>query len=97
MASDLGFSVVTFESDCKILINCINEPKSSCPWEIAALIDDIKSWASSRQLSFVWCCQEQNRSAHWLASNCLNRKILVNSGCIPPGLRSLLDRDSLSL
>lgn len=94
MAVEMEFPVVVFESDCKNLINCINDPRKPCPWEIAALVDDIKDWAGARQWFFVWCCREKSKSAHWLASNCLNRKILIHTDCIPPGLGALLARES---
>ncbi|KAI8550978.1 hypothetical protein RHMOL_Rhmol06G0148700 [Rhododendron molle] len=93
-ALDLNLPEVIFESDCKALIDCLNSSSAQCPWEIYAIVEDIKGWAAARNWSFVWCCRNSNTVAHWLASSCLDRNIQFFPGCIPPGLRNLLVRDS---
>ncbi|KAI8572302.1 hypothetical protein RHMOL_Rhmol01G0186900 [Rhododendron molle] len=72
IAMDLNLDEDVFEFDCLELINCFKEPNSATPWEIRAMIEDIKRWASSKMWSFVWCPMEMNRVANWLATNCLS-------------------------
>lgn len=93
VAMESNFGEVICESDCKLLIDYLNSSSAICPWEIYAIVEDIKAWASSRNWSFVWCCREKNRAAQWLASNSLSRRIPFHTGCIPPGLAILLARD----
>ncbi|KAI8553832.1 hypothetical protein RHMOL_Rhmol05G0047000 [Rhododendron molle] len=87
------FQSVIFESDCKSLITYINDPKSRCPSEVEAVVNDIKEWARTRHWSFNWCRRVQIRAAHWIASKCcLSRDLLSFSDCIPSGL-SILCKD----
>lgn len=58
-----------------------------------AMVEDIKSWAASRQWSFAWCNREKNRASHWIATNCLSRKLLSFTGCIPPELDLILTKE----
>lgn len=87
------YQTVIFESDCKSLIAYITETEARCPWEVEAVVKDIKEWAKTRNWSFNWCRRVQNRAAHWIASKCLSRDLLLFSGCIPPGLNSILCND----
>ncbi|KAI8553497.1 hypothetical protein RHMOL_Rhmol05G0020300 [Rhododendron molle] len=57
------------------------------------MVEEIKSWAASRQCSFTWCNREKNRAACWIATNCLNRKLLSFMGCIPPELDLILAKE----
>lgn len=93
VALELNLGEVIFESDCFLLIKCLTSCDDQVPWEIRALVDDIMTWASTNNWKFVWCSRKVNGVAHWLASNCLVRRILFQSGCIPPGLDKVLVRD----
>lgn len=64
VARQMKFSEVVFESDCLELITCLQSVNSTGPWEIRALVEDIKYWATSSNWSFVWCCREKNKAAH---------------------------------
>lgn len=93
MAEERNIDRAIFESDCKHLVDLLVDSKLECPWEIATIVDDIKAWASRRQWTFTWCRRECNKAAHWIASNCLARRSLFHTGCIPPALESLLSKD----
>lgn len=93
LAMEMGFSEVVFESDCLELITCLHSGNSAGPWEIRAVIDDLKFWSSSFKWSFVWCNREKNKAAHWLATKCLQKTILVNTGCLPPDFEEILCKD----
>lgn len=84
---------VVFESNCLELVKCVSEANYQGPWEIRALVEDIKIWTPGRKWNFVWCCREKNKIAHWLASSCYSRQILINSGCIPPNLLAVICKD----
>ncbi|KAI8537156.1 hypothetical protein RHMOL_Rhmol09G0003800 [Rhododendron molle] len=53
MALELELPEVTFESDCKVLINCLYDARAQCPWEVS-VVEGIKFWASFRNCSFSW-------------------------------------------
>lgn len=93
VAKERNLSEVLFESDCKELINCINNSPEQCPWENAAVVEDIKTWAASEQWSFVWCNREKNRAAHWVATSCLSRSLFTSMGCIPPDLELIVAKE----
>ncbi|KAI8553498.1 hypothetical protein RHMOL_Rhmol05G0020400 [Rhododendron molle] len=57
------------------------------------MVEDIKSSAASRQWSFAWCNREKNGATHWIATNCLSRKLLSFTGCIPPQLDLILAKE----
>ncbi|XP_058185049.1 uncharacterized protein LOC131302422 isoform X1 [Rhododendron vialii] len=92
-ATEMGFSEVIFESDCQVLMNCFKEKPTPCPWELCSFVKDIKTWAHSRNWSFVCCNREKNRAAHEFASYCLSRNFVPKSGCILAALQSLVDSD----
>lgn len=54
------------------------------PWDICAVMNDIRSMASSRGLAFKWCPRVGNRAAHWVASACLHDTLPVNWVSQPP-------------
>lgn len=96
MAVDLNLSSAVFESDCKELVDCINNKINRPPWEIKAMVEDIKQWAQQRNWKISWVCREQNAAAHWLATHALDRSFICNPNCIPTGLSRLLMKDRLS-
>ncbi|KAL7161948.1 hypothetical protein ACSBR2_042429 [Camellia fascicularis] len=66
------------ESDCKSVIHlCVSEGVP--PWELLAMICDVRSLASSKQLVFRWCPRKANKAAHWVAAACF-RNSLPNYG-----------------
>ncbi|KAL7243137.1 hypothetical protein ACSBR1_015538 [Camellia fascicularis] len=70
MADASNLAVVDVESDCKSVIYlCVSEGVP--PWELLAMISDVRYLATNRQLNFVWCPRKGNRAAHWVASACL--------------------------
>lgn len=93
LAVEQNFPEVIYESDCKNLITYATDSKAQCPWEMATIVADIKKWAGTRRWSFVWCNRGLNKAAHWIASECIDKKILFHTGCIPPALESILRKD----
>ncbi|KAI8573093.1 hypothetical protein RHMOL_Rhmol01G0251900 [Rhododendron molle] len=92
-AFELNLFEAIFESDCLEVINAVLDAKSSGPWEISTIIEDIKNWAKDRCWSFLWCCREQNKVAHCLADLCLKKNLVNQSGCIPHEVVLLLEKD----
>ncbi|KAI8533427.1 hypothetical protein RHMOL_Rhmol10G0009100 [Rhododendron molle] len=76
MAMDMGIKAAMFESDCKEVIDCLTKNNYQCPLEITVLVDDIKCWACQKEWSFSWVHRDQNRVAHWLATNSLARNFV---------------------
>ncbi|GMP33734.1 hypothetical protein CsSME_00006924 [Camellia sinensis var. sinensis] len=66
MVGALNLAAVDIESDCKSVIQlCVSE---GVPLrELLALLSDVRSMATSRQLNFLWCPRIGNRAAHWVA------------------------------
>lgn len=93
MAMDMGIRAAMFESDYKEVIACLTKKNYQCPSEIAVLVDDMKCWAAQKEWSFSWVYRDQNRVAHWLATNSLARNFVLNLGCILPGMEGLLAKD----
>lgn len=93
IAVDLGIKDAVFESDCRMVIDCLRNGNYQCPWEIAAMVEDMKCWTASRNWTFSWVSREHNRAAHWLAPNCHDRNFVFNPGCSSPGLEGLLVKD----
>ncbi|KAI8534273.1 hypothetical protein RHMOL_Rhmol10G0077400 [Rhododendron molle] len=89
----MGWSNAIFETDCQVIINCLNEPNSACPGKIRIMVEDIKVWMSTRSWSFSWCYRKKNKAAHWLACSSLNRSFLCHPSCFLPGLDALIVRD----
>lgn len=54
VAIESNFGEVILESDCKWLVDCLNSSSTICLWEIYAIVEDVKAWASLRSWSFVW-------------------------------------------
>lgn len=96
MAVDMGISKAIFESDCRAVIDCINNKGEQNLWEISALVADMKEWATNKDWTFTWAGRERNTAAHWIASSSLENRLTGPPGCIPPGLASLLLKDCLS-
>lgn len=56
-------------------------PNSVCPWEIRAIVWYIRvGQVQEDGSSGTWCCGEKNKAAHWLAFDCLQRKISSQLG-----------------
>ncbi|XP_058201480.1 uncharacterized protein LOC131316197 [Rhododendron vialii] len=64
IALAMDVSVVIFESDCKNLIDSINDPKAQVGWQISTTVENIKRWAGAKQWSFVWTNRKNNSAAH---------------------------------
>lgn len=93
MAMEQGYSDVIFETDCQNLFRYVSNSKTECPWEIEAIVNDIRKWASYNRWSFRWCGRNLNKAAHWVASQCRKVSNFFLSGCIPPALESVLSKD----
>nr|GEV17724.1 ubiquitin carboxyl-terminal hydrolase 9-like [Tanacetum cinerariifolium] len=66
LASDRGWFNVTVESDSHLAISLACS-EATPPWNLAALVDDIRLWANNMELSFSWVNRECNQVAHWVA------------------------------
>lgn len=85
MVVDMGISTAVFESDCHVLVDCMNNKNELEPWEIAAVVADMKQWACQKNWKFTWACREQNKAAHWFVANYLEKSSVCFPGCIPLG------------
>lgn len=86
MAKDESLKEMIFQSDCKSLFNFLTLYNVDFPWDIAAILEEIKIWAHQRQWPFKWCRRDCNRAAHWLTTGCRDRRIVFSMGCILPSL-----------
>lgn len=95
MAGALNLAAVDIESDCKSVIHlCVSEGVP--PWELLALLNDVRSMATSRQLNFLWCPRMGNRAAHWVASAYLHNSLPTDWVAQPPmGLVRCLSSNSM--
>ncbi|XP_058185931.1 uncharacterized protein LOC131303156 [Rhododendron vialii] len=59
---------VSIESDCASLIS-LSVSELVPPWEVSALITDIRKIGAELELSFCWTPREGNEAAHWIASS----------------------------
>lgn len=50
VALDMNLDETIFESDCLALINCLSSSNDQGPWEIRSLVNDVKTWASTKHL-----------------------------------------------
>ncbi|KAL7253377.1 hypothetical protein ACSBR1_007832 [Camellia fascicularis] len=83
MACALNCANVEIESDYKNVIQlCVSERVP--PWDICAVMNDIRSTASSKGLAFKWCPRVKNRAAHLVASACLHDTLPFNWVSQPP-------------
>ncbi|XP_028055940.1 uncharacterized protein LOC114260082 [Camellia sinensis] len=83
MADALNLTTAEIESDCKSVIQlCVSEGVP--PWELLALICDVRSLASHRSLVFRWCPRQANRAAHWVASAFFRNSLPLNWVTQPP-------------
>ncbi|XP_028089296.1 uncharacterized protein LOC114289726 [Camellia sinensis] len=77
MARAIQCVAVEIESDSKTVIQlCVSEGVP--PWEICAIIQDIRSLAHSGGLTFKWSPRVRNRAAHWVATACLHDYLPVH-------------------
>ena len=80
-ANDLGIRRIIIESDNATIINAINHIIKT-PWEIAQLIEEIKSLKEDfESISFQHCYREANQAADFLAKSPLNCNIILGSYC----------------
>ncbi|CAL5366655.1 unnamed protein product [Camellia sinensis] len=95
MAGALNLAAVDIESDCKSVIHlCVSEGVP--PWELLALLSNVRSMATSRQLNFLWCPRMGNRAAHWVASAYLHNCLPTDWVAQPPkGLVRCLSSNSM--
>ncbi|XP_058211786.1 uncharacterized protein LOC131323970 [Rhododendron vialii] len=89
------YSQVIFESDSQVVIQSV-QGRINCPWEIHAMVEDIKTWAKGKNWSFNWADRRKNKAAHWLASYSINRCSPIQLGCILPEFDSVLCKDCIS-
>ncbi|KAF7153144.1 hypothetical protein RHSIM_Rhsim01G0167200 [Rhododendron simsii] len=67
-AKALNLQNVSIESDCASLIS-LSVSELVPPWEVLALITDIRKIGAELELSFCWTPREGNEAAHWIASS----------------------------
>ncbi|KAL7246469.1 hypothetical protein ACSBR2_001546 [Camellia fascicularis] len=83
MAGALNLAAVDIESDCKSVIHlCVSEGVP--PWELLALLSDVRSMATHRRLNFLWCPRMRNRAAHWVASAYFHNSLPTDWVAEPP-------------
>nr|GEW69779.1 reverse transcriptase [Tanacetum cinerariifolium] len=59
------------ESGSQVAIS-LSSFESLQPWSLAALVDDIRFWSKSMQLSFSWVNRKRNKVADWVARYALS-------------------------
>nr|GEW87381.1 reverse transcriptase [Tanacetum cinerariifolium] len=67
LAYNRGWLNAIVESDSQMAISLYSSLESPLPWSLAALVDDIRFWAKSMQISFSWVNRERNQVADWVA------------------------------
>nr|GEY25907.1 ethylene-responsive transcription factor ERF011-like [Tanacetum cinerariifolium] len=65
LAFHRGWSQAIVESDCQTAIT-LSSTKMIPPWNLDALVSDIRSWSANLQLSFSWTKRDNNKVAHWV-------------------------------
>nr|GEU38899.1 hypothetical protein [Tanacetum cinerariifolium] len=66
LAFNRGWLNAIVESDSQVAIS-LSFLESPPPWSLEALVDDIRFWSKSMQLSFSWVNRERNQVADWVA------------------------------
>ncbi|KAL7189189.1 hypothetical protein ACSBR1_038949 [Camellia fascicularis] len=83
MTRALQCAAVEIESDNKFVIHlCVSEGVP--PWEICAVIQDIRSLGHSGGLAFKWSPRVRNKAAHWVATACLHDYLPLHWVSQPP-------------
>ena len=89
--NSLQSPLVTIESDCKRLVDCILSVNPTLLWQGSEIVLDIKEEASKISgLSFSFAFRSSNRCAHWLASKALK-------GVISPSWKSNMPQELAKL
>ncbi|XP_028084016.1 uncharacterized protein LOC114285186 [Camellia sinensis] len=88
-----NLSFVEIESDNQMVIKlCVSEQVP--PWELSAIILDIRYFASAYQLSFSWTHRSNNRVVNWVAKTQASQDLPVSWAVLPPvSLLSFLSAD----
>ncbi|CAL5389426.1 unnamed protein product [Camellia sinensis] len=88
-----GLSLADIENDNQELIHlCVSETVP--PWEIMAVVADIRSLARDKAWNFMWTRRTNNSAAHWVA-NAHYRSALPASWvtCVPQDFGYVLSHD----
>ncbi|KAI7995878.1 hypothetical protein LOK49_LG11G02291 [Camellia lanceoleosa] len=89
-----GLSLADIENDNQELIHlCVSETVP--PWEIMAIVADIRSFARDRDWKFMWTRRTNNSAAHWVASAHYRSTLPANwVSCVPQDFVSVLSFDA---
>ena len=72
-------------SDSKVLISLLSSEMVP-PWEVAAVVHDIKKLGAEFGIHFFFVPRSFNRAAHWVANN-------MSRGLLPPNWMSVIPSD----
>ncbi|KAH7853442.1 hypothetical protein Vadar_002449 [Vaccinium darrowii] len=92
MVFSLGLKEVEVESDNKQAI-LLSVSESVPPWEVRAVVLDIRHLAVKGAISFRWTRREANKAAHEVAALALRNLLPCNWIVYPPSLFSVLCKD----
>ncbi|KAI8544640.1 hypothetical protein RHMOL_Rhmol08G0312200 [Rhododendron molle] len=96
MASSMGLTEVEIESDNQLAIK-LSASELVPPWEVEAVVQDIRFMKQSGGISFKWVKREANGLAHVVASKSLRRLLPRNWVANPPSfVASILLNDCIS-
>lgn len=97
MAASMEINQATIESDCQQAIK-LSVSEQDPPWDVMALVFDIRYFRNLLGLSFSWVRREANGLAHEVATSFKKGKLPLNwVSCPSPSILSLLARDFLSV
>ena len=86
-----GFDSATIENASSVMISWCLKEDGVPPWDISAVIADIRSLSEGRSFSFSSVRRSANQVAHWVAKFCLScGSWNLNVGNFPPSLLSIV-------
>ncbi|XP_043689195.1 uncharacterized protein LOC122640122 [Telopea speciosissima] len=90
-ALQAGFTKLQVESDCLEIINLLSNPAMITQWEVALILDDIRTLATSfTMISFVYVPRSVNYVANTLARKALSCVCSTNLPLSTPWLQDLI-------
>ena len=94
LAFNRGWFNAIVESDSQVAIS-LSSLESPPPWNLAALVDDIRLWAKNMHISFSWVNRDSNQVAHWVARYAFSNTLEFSCDFTFPNELTSLSRSDL--